>query len=302
MSAVRVVVPSFQLSTLSERERLGYMLLALPLFYVMAVTLVPLLFNAYASVQSWNFLQGEPLYVGLENYAELVADPRWLWSLLRTAVFVALAVSIELLLGFLIAFLLYRRFNNIRWLQALFLTPMMISEVAAALAWRLLLSGHGSLLNWVVGIFGIEPQLWLGPDWAFAAIVLVDVWQQTPFVVLVIFAALQGVPAELLEAAELDGAGTWRKIRHVIIPTILPSLSVVLIFRTVFALRVFTTVWILTGGGPGDKTAVLGVEIYRVAFGSFEIGMGAALSVVILVLSVVMGILYMRALGREALS
>jgi len=302
MSAVRVVVPSFQLSTLSERERLGYMLLALPLFYVMAVTLVPLLFNAYASVQSWNFLQGEPLYVGLENYAELVEDPRWLWSLLRTAVFVALAVSIELLLGFLIAFLLYRRFNNIRWLQALFLTPMMISEVAAALAWRLLLSGHGSLLNWVVGILGIEPQLWLGPDWAFAAVVLVDVWQQTPFVVLVIFAALQGVPAELLEAAELDGAGTWRKIRHVIIPTILPSLSVVLIFRTVFALRVFTTVWILTGGGPGDKTAVLGVEIYRVAFGSFDIGMGAALSVVILVLSLVMGILYMRALGREALS
>lgn len=296
--------PSFfaRPSTLSERDRLGYILLALPLFYVMAVTLVPLLFNAYASVQSWNFIQGVPLYVGLENYAEIIDDPRWLWSLLRTALFVVLAVSIELVLGFFIAFLLYRRFNDIRWLQALFLTPMMISEVAAALAWRLLLSGNGSLVNWLVGLFGIEPQLWLGPDWAFASVVLVDVWQQTPFVILVIFAALQGVPTEQLEAAELDGANTWMKIRHVVIPTILPALSVVLIFRTVFALRVFTTVWILTGGGPGDKTAVLGIEIYRTAFGSFEIGMGAALSIVILILSIIMGVLYMRALKREALS
>jgi multiple sugar transport system permease protein len=276
--------------------------LVLPLFYVMAVTLVPLLFNAYASVQSWNFIQGPPFYVGLENYAEIIEDPRWLWSLLRTALFVVLAVSIELILGFFIAFLLYRRFNNIRWLQALFLTPMMISEVAAALAWRLLLSGNGSLVNWLVGLFGIEPQLWLGPDWAFASIVLVDVWQQTPFVILVIFAALQGVPTEQLEAAELDGANTWTKIRHVVIPTILPALSVVLIFRTVFALRVFTTVWILTGGGPGDRTAVLGIEIYRTAFGSFDIGMGAALSIMILILSVIMGVLYMRALRREALS
>jgi multiple sugar transport system permease protein len=288
--------------TLSERDRLGYILLVLPLFYVMAVTLVPLLFNAYASVQSWNFIQGPPFYVGLENYAEIIEDPRWLWSLLRTALFVVLAVSIELILGFFIAFLLYRRFNNIRWLQALFLTPMMISEVAAALAWRLLLSGNGSLVNWLVGLFGIEPQLWLGPDWAFASIVLVDVWQQTPFVILVIFAALQGVPTEQLEAAELDGANTWTKIRHVVIPTILPALSVVLIFRTVFALRVFTTVWILTGGGPGDRTAVLGIEIYRTAFGSFDIGMGAALSIMILILSVIMGVLYMRALRREALS
>jgi multiple sugar transport system permease protein len=130
----------------------------------------------------------------------------------------------------------------------------------------------------------------------------VDVWQQTPFVVLVMFAALQGVPKELLEAAELDGAPLYHRIAHVIIPIVRPALSIVLIFRTVFALRAFTTVWILTGGGPGDRTAVLGIEIYRTAFSSFETGLGAALSIIMLLMSLIIAVFYMRAFRRESLA
>ncbi len=286
----------------SPRHRLAYVFIGLPLLYVLLVVLPPLLFNVYAALQDWQLTSGPPLYVGLDNFAEILTERRWLDDLWRTLAFTAFAVGAELLLGFAIALLLYRHFNNIRWLQALFLTPMMISEVAAALAWRLLLSGDGSLANWLMQSVGLPPQLWLGGDWAFASVVVVDIWQQTPFVVLVLFAALQGVSIELLEAAELDGARMFARIRHVIVPLLLPALSVVLIFRTVFALRVFTTIWILTGGGPGDKTAVLGVEIYRTAFKSFDLGIGAALSLVMLAVSVVVAIAYMRALRREALS
>jgi multiple sugar transport system permease protein len=121
-------------------------------------------------------------------------------------------------------------------------------------------------------------------------------------VILVLFAALQGVPKDLLEAAEIDGARLSDRIRHVIVPMLLPALTVVLIFRTVFALRVFTTVWILTGGGPGDATAVLGIEIYRAAFSSFETGLGAALSIVMLVLSLIVAWVYMRTFRRESLA
>ncbi len=286
----------------SEKTRLGYLLIGIPLVYVLLVILLPLLFNVYASLQSWRLVGPPPQFIGLDNYIAILTESRWLSSLGRTLLFTALAVGIEVLLGFAIALLLYHRFNNIRWLRALFLMPMMISEVAAALAWRLILTGDSGLANWITTSLGFEPQLWLGPDWAFFSIVAVDVWQQTPFVILVIFAALQGVPKELLEAAEIDGASLLQRIRKIILPLILPSLTVILIFRTVFALRVFTTVWILTGGGPGDETAVLGIEIYRTAFSSFDTGFGAALSISMLVLSMIVGVFYMRAFRREALS
>lgn len=286
----------------NEKMLLAYGLLALPLFYVIAVTMAPLVFNLYASLHSWQLLVGERRFIGIENYIAILTEPRWLFSLMRTVNFALISVGIQVVLGFAIALLLYSRFNNIRWLQALFLTPMMISEVAAALSWRLLLSGNNSLVNWTLQQLGLPAQLWLGPDWAFFTIVLVDVWQQTPFVILIIFAALQGVPSEQLEAAQIDGATLWERIRYVIIPAIMPALLVVLVFRTVFALRVFTTVWILTGGGPGDRTAVLGVEIYRIAFNSFDTGMGAALSIFMLLISVVVGFIFVRLMRRRALS
>lgn len=286
----------------AERTRLGYILIGIPLIYVLLVILLPLLFNIYASLHSWRLIGPPPQFIGLDNYIAILTESRWLSSLGRTLLFTALAVGIEVLLGFAIALLLYHRFNNIQWLRALFLMPMMISEVAAALAWRLILTGESGLANWITTSLGFPPQLWLGPDWAFFSIVLVDVWQQTPFVILVIFAALQGVPKDLLESAEMDGASLWQQVRSIILPLILPSLTVILIFRTVFALRAFTTVWILTGGGPGDATAVLGIEIYRTAFSSFDTGFGAALSICMLVLSLIVGIFYMRTFRREALS
>ncbi|MBE7159091.1 MAG: sugar ABC transporter permease, partial [Rhodospirillales bacterium] len=252
--------------------------------------------------QDWVLTEGAPDYVGAQNFIDILSEARWITSLGRTLLFTCLAVGAEVLIGFGIALLLYQRFNDLRWLQALFLMPMMISEVVAALAWRLLLSGDGSLANWIMESLGLPPQLWLGPRWAFPSVVVVDIWQQTPFVVLVLFAALQGVPVTLLEAAALDGAGLIQRVRHVILPLLMPALSVVLIFRTVFALRVFTTVWILTGGGPGNKTAVLGIEIYRTAFQTFDVGIGAALSLIMLLISLVIALITMRATRRESLA
>lgn len=284
------------------RDRLGYVLIGIPLAYVLLVVLIPLLFNVYASLHAWRLIGPPPRFIGLDNYLAIFTEGRWLASLGRTVLFTALAVGIEVAVGFAVALLLYYRFNNIRWLQALFLMPMMISEIAAGLAWRLILTGESGLANGIATSLGFPAQLWLGPDWAFASIVMVDVWQQTPFVILVMFAALQSVPKDLLEAAEIDGASVLASVRRIIIPMVLPALAVVLIFRTVFALRVFTTVWILTGGGPGDSTAVLGIEIYRTAFSSFETGLGAALSMVMLLLSLVVTAVYMRLFRRESLA
>jgi multiple sugar transport system permease protein len=128
------------------------------------------------------------------------------------------------------------------------------------------------------------------------------VWIHAPFVILVMFAAMQGMSKELLETAEVDGATLMQQVRHVIIPLVMPSLLVVLVFRTVFAFRVFTTIWLLTGGGPANRTSVLGIEIYRYGFQYFDTSFAAALSVVLLILSLVIALGYQRALNRESLS
>jgi len=282
------------------RSRLGYQLLAAPLLFAGIVIVPAIVFNVYASLTDWQ-LGSAAEFIGLGNYLTIFTSERWLLTLLRTLVFVVVTISAQLVIGFVIALMLYRHFNNMRWLQTIFLLPMMISEVAAALSWKYLIGTEASLINWLIGLVGIPPQSWLGPTWAFPTVMGVDIWQHTPFVTLVLFAGLQGVSKDVLEAASVDGATAWQQVRHVILPLLAPIILVVLVFRSVFALRTFTTIWLLTGGGPGNATAVLGIEIYKVGFYSFNTGFGAALGVVLLLLSMVAGVVYTRLLGRDSL-
>lgn len=285
----------------SRTDRLAYALLAPSFLLLLAVLLVPTVFNVYASLQEWVLFGAPPRFDGLENYRTVFSDPRYLSTLLRTMLFVVITVSVQFFLGFSIALLLDRYLGKLRSAQVIFLLPMMISEVAAALGWRLLLTGQFSFMNWLIGLFGIPPQVWLGPDLAFFSIILVEVWQHTPFVILLIFAALQGVPQELIEAGLLDGATGWATIRHILFPMIQPAVLVVLMFRTMFAMRAFAIIWTLTHGGPANRTTVVGIDIYQQAFVRFDLGVAGALAVVLTLISAVISLSYIRVLSREAL-
>jgi multiple sugar transport system permease protein len=285
------------------RGRLAAQLLVGPLGITTLVILPAIGFNLYISFLDWKLLGGgKAEFSGLANYVKMFTDSTWLHTIGRTFVFVIGTVALEMVIGFMTALVLYRHFNNLKWLQAIVLLPMMISEVAAALAFKHLLGSDGSLLNWFVGLFGIPPQQWVGTTWAMPTVIMIDVWIHTPFVILILFAAMQGMPKELLEVAEVDGASLRQQVQHVMIPLLAPSILVVLVFRTVFAFRVFTTIWLLTGGGPANRTSVLGIEIYRSAFYYFDTSFAAALGVVLLVFSLVIAMVYTRLLDRESLS
>lgn len=269
---------------------------------VMGILLLgPIIFNAVVSLYHWVLLGNAPTFAGIGEYQQLVADPQYVQSLLRTVLFVVITVGVEMIVGFFVAYLLYRHFNRLTILQMLFLLPMMVSDVVAALAWRLILGANTSIGNWFLELVGIPAQQWFGPRWAFATISAVDIWMWTPFVVLLIFAAMQGMPHDVVEASALDGASGWQNLRYILIPLLKPAILVTLLFRTIIALRVFATVWVLTGGGPGDHTAVLGVEIYRTAFQSFDVGLSAAIGMLLLGLGIVIGTIYIRLMTRDPL-
>lgn len=284
-----------------RRERVAFAFVLPALVVLTAVLAAPIIFSFYVSLHDWTLFGDEPRLVGLENYATAVSDRAVIAAFGRTAVFVVVTVGLETLIGFSVALFLFREFGRLRLLGVVLLLPMMISEVVAGLGFRLVLSYDVSLLNWIVGLVGVPPQVWLGPEWAFVSVMAVDVWQHTPFVILVMFAAMQSLPQDVLEAARVDGATGLANVRHVMLPLLMPALLVVVMFRTVFAMRVFTPVYVLTGGGPADSTSLLGIEIYRAAFQHYDMGYAAALSGLMLVFSMAVGALYIKWFSREGL-
>lgn len=282
---------------------IGYTLILPAMVVLFLVLVVPLIYNLVLSFYHYNLLQPQSTsFVGLQNYLELLTEPSLRHSLLLTLGFTAGAVTLQLILGFIYALLLNVWFIGNHIFRTIILIPMMVSEVVAGLSWRLLFHADFGLLNYLLSLFGGEPIVWLGPGWALTSVMTVEVWQHTPFVTLIILAGLQGLPADVLEASEVDGAIAWQQFWHIILPLLKPIILLALVFRTMFTLRVFTSVWVLTGGGPADSTLVVGVDIYRTAFRYYEFGQAAALSLLLLVITLSITLIYMRLLRREALA
>ncbi|MFI7024234.1 carbohydrate ABC transporter permease [Micromonospora sp. NPDC049900] len=286
-----------------SRTALGYLFVLAPMLFLFVVLIVPIGYNLWVSLHSWRLTSVTgPEFVGLANYIEVLQTPRWRDTIVRTAIFVVLTVVLQVIVGFGTALFLHRHFPKARALRVALLLPMMVSEVAVGNVWRLLYNYDGGLLNWALGLIGVDRVFWLGPDMAFFSIVLTDVWQNAPFVTLVIFAALQTMPKDILEAADLDGATGWARIRQIIVPVVQPAVLLVLIFQTMFAIRSFGTIWILTEGGPGTATTLLSIDIFRVALQSYDVGLASTLSWFLVLINLVVAIIYMRWLKRDSLS
>lgn len=282
---------------------LAYALMAPALLALLIVLLVPLAYNLWLSTFQYNLLRPrQTAYVGLGNYLAILTNPAHLNSLWTTVRFTALAVVAQTLIGTALALVLNLNFPGNHLVRTLVLMPMLISEVVAALSWRLIFHTEFGLLNYLLGLVGIAPKVWLGEDLSFISVLMVEIWQHTPFVMLIILAGLQTIPHELIEASMVDGASRWQRFRFVILPLMIPIILLALVFRTMFTLRVFTPVWVLTSGGPADSTLVIGIDIYRTAFRYYDLGAAAALSIILLVATLFITLAYMRLLKREALS
>ena len=261
-----------------------------------AVTLYPILYVLWLSLQRYSLIAGPARFVGLDNFERLLGDPRFWNALGNTVYFTGLSVAAELILGLAIALLLARAFIGRAALRAIVLLPWAIPTVVAARMWEWMYNGDFGVINYLLG----TDINWLGsPVWAIHAAIAMDVWKSTPFVALLLLAGRMTIAPELYQAARLDGAGTWALFRHVTLPLLRPLIFIVLIFRTIDAFRVFDAIYVLTGGGPANTTETLSIYAYKVLFQGLEFGYGSAIAAAVLVCVAAITAVYVRLLQRS---
>ncbi|HEU4673382.1 MAG TPA: sugar ABC transporter permease [Candidatus Limnocylindrales bacterium] len=282
----------------SRQERLGYRLLLPTLGTVVVVATIPFLL---AVVQALTSASGA--FVGLDNFTNALGNAALYESVRQTAIYAAVVLPTEILLGLGLALLVHRTVRSPAIRAAIYVAamiPIFIPQIAVGVVFRLVFAPDYGILNVLLGDTGRNQILWLSsPPLAMLSVATVDVWQWTPFVYLVLFAGLQTVPSESVEAAQVDGASPWRQFVHIELPYIRPLLLLALFFRIADVLRVFDHVYVLTGGGPGTTTQFLSLYLYRVGFRFSDLSQASALAVVVMVAMTIFYTLISRFLPVE---
>lgn len=286
---------------------LAALLTAPAVVFLLAMIAYPLVFALLLSfhrVGARELRTGEAAFVGLDNFVALVNDEVFRLSLGHTFQFVALSVALELVLGIAIALVVNEQSVPLsRLTRALVLLPWAIPPIVNGLLWSFIYNSKYGYLNVVLSNLGLIEDFvqWTGnADLALYLVVIPYVWRTTPFAVLLFHAALQGIPSELYEAAEVDGAGPWQRFWSITLPLLTPTVLVVLVLRTSFAFMVFDEIFAITGGGPGNATWTAAWYVYRTTFHPpFEIGIGAASAYVLALIVFVVTFLYVKLLSRQ---
>lgn len=236
-------------------------------------------------------------FVGLKNFSSLFQSSVFYAILLRNIAYVVGVVSLQLVVALGIALLLDNDLPFRRLWMALLIAPFAVSPVIGVVLWKNVLDPSYGLVNYVITLLGAPPVPWMSsPLTSMIAVVIVAVWRGFPFIAIILFAALRSIPVELKEAARIDGAGAFKVFWFIKLPYILPTVSVLALFETIFAVREFDTIQTMTGGGPGTSTSLLSHYLYRTAFGTFRFGLGAAVGWVMLAVTLAMaGIIIWRA-------
>jgi multiple sugar transport system permease protein len=238
-------------------------------------------------------------WVGLDNFRYVFDDYRFWGALRNTVVFVNVVVYLEIFLGLAIAVLLATQFRLQRLWISIIIAPYAVSAVIAVLMWKFILEPDTGFVNYLLGLLGMERILWTVIPWhAFAVVVLLEVWLNTPFTFLILYAAVMGVSQELYEAARIDGARGFQLFRFITLPSVMPAILVALMFRYIFAFRTFEVVWIMTQGGPLGSTDLLSIYLFRNGFRYYDFGVAAATALVMVVVTAILASYYLWTLYR----
>ncbi|HEY8447950.1 MAG TPA: sugar ABC transporter permease [Thermomicrobiales bacterium] len=258
------------------RDRAKYLFIAPAVIWILLITIFPLLYAARTSFYA--FRSGRMLrYVGLDNFRRLLEDEALHDDLVRTLIYVAVVVSVEMVLGFSLALLFNRQIRGIGSLRTIMTLPLFASPIALGYLGQTIFYEIDGPMNQLIRSLGGNGIPWLShPTWAFVAIMIVDIWQWTPFVFLVALAGLQGLPQDVIEAAEVDGASGWQRLFSVTLPLMTPILWLILLLRTIDAFKVVDIVISMTLGGPGRATELYGFYVFRTARRFFNYGEAAA--------------------------
>ncbi len=267
--------------TQKHREAFVGYLFVLPTYIGFVIfILYPLIESVRISFQEFSLLRGST-YIGLDNYIQMFADARLRIAYINTIIFTLFAVFFNAGIGLILAVMLNRRLPILmrNLYRSIFFFPVLIAHTYIAVIWRFLYQQDTGVINYYLGVFGIEAIPWLSnAHWAMAAIIILDVWKNTGFAMLVFLAGLQSISNEYYEAAQLDGANERQLFFRITIPLLSPTIFFILVIFMIGALQVFDTIIVLTQGGPGDATRSVVLYVYEIAFRTFNMGYAAAVS------------------------
>lgn len=266
---------------------------------VLSVIVIPAIYVAWLSLNESSFGRA-PQFVGLDNYVRVLGDPAFRSALWNTVVLVVVAVHLELLAGLAMALLFASGLPFRRLLLVAVLAPYAVSEVVAVAMWRFLFDPDVGPVSVALTSIGLPILDWsFEPRDAMLMVGLLTIWMHLPFTFIILYAARLAIPKDLYEAARIDGATPWQSFRRVTIPLLAPAIIVALLFRYIFAFRIFSEVWLLTQGGPVRSTEVLAVYLYREAFTYNAFGTASATAWIMVFASLVLGLGYVLILRRQ---
>ncbi len=280
-----ITAPTRPRSRLRRTEAIEGWLLIAPLMLGMLVFVYgSTLVSLYMSFTSWDGL-GSSRFVGVKNYASLVTDKVYIQSLKNTAYFTAGSVVPAMACGLGLALLVNRKRRGVTLFRALFFLPVVTSSIAIGLVWSWMFSSYYGIINSALNLFGIPSISWLGSVvWAMPAVIIVSVWFQVGYNMVLFLSGLQGIPEHLYEAAKIDGATGLQQFRHVTLPLLSPTTFFIAIISIIGSFQVFNIIYVMTGGGPGYTTSVYIYYLYQTAFNHFKLGYGSAMAVALFVL------------------
>lgn len=265
---------------------------------VLAMAIFPLIYSLSISFMHYRLIPPlPPRFIGLDNYIDLLGQERFRAVIWTTSIIVMVSVALQYVIGFSIALMLHAKVPGAKLFRVGLLLPMLIAPVAVALIARMMLNPTIGPLNELMTFFGF-PNLPFLTDryWALGSIIAVEVWQWTPFVILLMLAGLQTLPEDVYEAATLENTGPWRQFWDITFPLLLPISVAIIFIRAIESFKVMDTVFIMTGGGPGISTETLTLFAYQEGFKKFNMGYTSALSFLFLIFIIVIGVVYLAIL------
>ncbi len=266
------------------------------LVVVVAIIVFPWVFTIWMSLNEWKV--GSPTtFVGLANYMRLPNDPRFVEAVGHTLIYTALSVLLPVIFGTVAAVVFHQKFAGRGFLRGLFIMPMMATPVAIALVWTMMFHPQLGVLNYLLSLVGLPPQLWVfHPATVIPSLVLVETWQWTPLVMLIVLGGLAALPIEPYESAQIDGATFWQMFRYITLPLVAPFLFIAAMIRTIDAVKSFDIIFAITQGGPGSASETINLYLYSVAFIYYDLGYGSAIAVIFFILIVILTavLLYLR--------
>jgi len=271
------------------------------LILMLIVGIIPMLYALYISTFQYNMAKTQiPFkFVGLKNYITILIDPKFWNSFKLTLVFVIVGVSIELIIGTLLALILFRNIKGTNVFRSLLIIPMIISPIAFGLLGRYIFDDSIGIVNFILRFLHLHSIVWFGSEkWVLGTMILLDIWEWSPFIFILVLAGLMAIPDEYYEAAKIEGANYFGELFKITLPTIKNSIMIAIMIRIIDSFKEFDKVYMISRGGPNRASELLTIQNYIIAFKEYFIGKGSAFSIIILILMIMLGTILVKNIRR----